>query len=202
MEPIIHICTYGELTTQQKLEMHQLRYQVFVERLRWSISTQNQLDIDEYDQLDSKYILIEYEGRVAACWRLLHTNQPYMLNNTFPELLQGEVFNDESIVELTRFAVDREIAKRASHINFTSLLFYLVVQYAIEQGYTEYVTLTSTGIERIMRLIGIPSTRLGDGKVHLLDTTRSVALRVPINDALRHWFTNTTINQHRFDRAS
>ncbi|MCW8345724.1 GNAT family N-acetyltransferase [Vibrio sp. ZSDZ65] len=201
MEPIITICTYNELTDKQKIEMHQLRYQVFVERLQWSINTQDQLDIDEYDRPDSKYIIIEYENKVAACWRLLHTNSAYMLNNTFPELLQGEVFNDKSIVELTRFAVDREIAKRASHINFTAMLFYLVVQYAIEQGYTEYVTLTSTGIERIMRKIGIPSCRIGDGKVHLLDTTRSVALRVPVDNALRHWFANTTIHQHRFDRA-
>ncbi|MCL9773843.1 acyl-homoserine-lactone synthase [Vibrio methylphosphonaticus] len=202
MEPIITICTYTELTEKQKMEMHRLRYDVFIERLQWSIETQGQLDIDEYDRPDSKYIIIEYGNKVAACWRLLQTNGVYMLNNTFPDLLQGEVFNDKSIVELTRFAVDREIAKQASHINFTSMLFYLVVQYAIEQGYSEYVTLTSTGIERIMRKIGIPSCRIGDGKVHLLDTTRSVALRVPVDDALRYWFANTTINQHRFDRAS
>ncbi|MGR5220421.1 acyl-homoserine-lactone synthase [Vibrio parahaemolyticus] len=202
MEPIVYIKKYSELTERQKLEMHTLRYDVFVRRLRWSLNTIDQLDIDEYDRPDTKYIIIEYEGKVAACWRLLHTNTPYMLRNTFPELLQGESFDDGNVVELTRFAVDREISKRATHINFTELLFYLVVQYGFEQGYSAFITPTTTGIERIMRHVGIPNHRMGDGKIRMLEHTKSIALRVPIDSALRDWFTNAAINQHRLDRAS
>ncbi|WP_050798558.1 acyl-homoserine-lactone synthase [Vibrio mediterranei] len=201
MEPIVYIRKYDELTEKQKYEMHTLRYDVFVRRLRWSLNTENQLDIDEYDRPDAKFIVIEYQNKVVACWRLIHADTPYMLKHTFPELLQGESFDDHNVIELSRFAVDREVSKQASHINFTELLFYLVVQYGFEQGFTTFITPTTTGIERIMRHVGIPNQRIGDGKIRMLEHTKSVALRVPINEALRNWFTNASINQHRLDRA-
>ncbi len=133
---------------------------------------------------------------------LLHADTPYMLKHTFPELLQGESFDSHQTIELSRFAVDRKVSKQAPHINFTELLFYLVVQYGFEKGYSDFITPTTTGIERIMRHVGIPNQRIGDGKIRMLEHTKSVALRVPINEALRNWFTNTSINQHRLDRAS
>ncbi len=68
MEPVVYIRKYAELSEKQKYEMHTLRYDVFVRRLGWSLNTENQLDIDEYDRPDATFIVIEYQNRVVACW--------------------------------------------------------------------------------------------------------------------------------------
>ncbi|MDU1801656.1 MAG: acyl-homoserine-lactone synthase LasI, partial [Pseudomonas aeruginosa] len=91
-------------------EMHKLRAQVFKERKGWDVSVIDEMEIDGYDALSPYYMLIQEdtpEAQVFGCWRILDTTGPYMLKNTFPELLHGkEAPCSPHIWELSRFAIN------------------------------------------------------------------------------------------------
>ena len=88
--------------------MFRLRYEVFHEKLGWEVQVTNGMERDHFDDLpDVTYIMGKGEGgTVDACWRLLPSTGPYMLKDTFPELLHGQPAPQAADVwELSRFAV-------------------------------------------------------------------------------------------------
>ena len=67
--------------------MHRLRYRVFKERLGWDVSVVGDKEIDAFDGLGPTYLLVVTDSRkVVGSARLLPTNGPNMLADTFPEL--------------------------------------------------------------------------------------------------------------------
>ena len=165
-----------------------LRYQVFKERLNWDIETEFELESDDYDTSDVQYLYANDENmNICGCWRILPTTGAYMLKDTFPELLgDNDAPVSNTIYELSRFAFDKESAPlNADGVNISMEMFKSVYIYAIENGIEEYVTVTSTAVERMIKRIGIPSTRIGNKKVTMLGDTKSVALRIPINEQFK-----------------
>ncbi|MGH8604362.1 MAG: acyl-homoserine-lactone synthase, partial [Gammaproteobacteria bacterium] len=72
-------------------EMFRLRHTVFRERLGWEVNGAQGQERDPYDDLAPVYIIARNDQRkVEGCWRILSTTGPYMLKDTFPELLRGE----------------------------------------------------------------------------------------------------------------
>lgn len=110
-----------------------------------------------------------------------------MLKDTFPELL-GDVQapQGERIYELSRFAVDKEFSAQSGGVsNVTMKMFQSLYHHAQSQGIERYVTVTSTGVEKLIKRLGIPCERVGDQQVHMLGDTRSVALLIPMNERYR-----------------
>ncbi len=64
-------------------------------------------------------------------------------------------------------------------------MFQSLYYHAQQHDIAHYVTVTSTGVEKLIQRLGIPCERLGDKQVHLLGTTRSVALSIPMNSQYR-----------------
>ena len=117
---------------RQKLDqMFQLRHRVFKERMEWDVNSRNGKERDVYDLLRPVYLLATDEsGRVEGTWRLLPTTGPYMLRDTFAELLAGEAAPARADVwELSRFALapahpgDRRQARLAEVVG-RSLVFH------------------------------------------------------------------------------
>ena len=188
MSIIIRSETKKSISKENYTNLLKLRYQVFKERLNWDVETEWELESDDYDTSDVQYLYANDENmNVCGCWRILPTTGPYMLKNPFPELLgDHEAPVSNTIYELSRFAVDKESARlNADSVNISMEMFKSVYIHAIENGIEEYVTVTSTAVERMIKRIGIPSTRLGNKKVTLLGDTKSVALRIPINEQFK-----------------
>ncbi|WP_196588923.1 acyl-homoserine-lactone synthase [Aliivibrio fischeri] len=165
-----------------------LRYQVFKQRLEWDLVSEDHLESDEYDNSNAEYIYACDDAEVVnGCWRLLPTTGDYMLKNVFPELLGDQVApRAPNIVELSRFAVGKNSSKiNNSASEITMKLFEAIYKHAVSQGITEYVTVTSTAIERFLKRIKVPCYRIGDKEIHLLGNTRSVVLSMPVNDQFR-----------------
>lgn len=202
MSPVVKIQTYSELPENQKQEMYKLRHKVFIDRLKWDLDSTDQLEKDQYDTTEASYALVYIFGELAACWRLIPTNKTYMFVDTFPNLLEGEKYHSPKIIELSRFAVDKDLARRVPHVNLMALLFYHVTEYALHNQIKEYITLTTVQVERIVKSLGIPLGRIGNGEVHRIDNTRSVALKIPVGVELKKWFVNAPIYKHGLDRAS
>jgi acyl homoserine lactone synthase len=176
----IRIAARREFQSKDLWEMHTLRAKVFRGRLGWEVPVLSGMEIDGYDALEPMYMLMkEPGGGLRGCWRLLPTEGPYMLKDSFAQLLDGRAApSGPDIWELSRFALETEGASRFGFAEVTMEAIEAVIRFAHEQGMTRYVTVTTTAIERLLRRAGVVVTRLGDPMEIGIET--AVALFVEI----------------------
>ncbi|PQV54237.1 acyl-homoserine-lactone synthase [Paraburkholderia sp. BL21I4N1] len=186
MQPVIRIGMRQEFDNEDINEMYRLRARVFQGRLGWETPTIAGMEVDGYDALGPLYMLIQDEnGRVRGCWRLMPTEGPNMLRDTFPQLLHGEAAPaGRTIWELSRFAI--ETSGEDQSFGFADLTMHAireVIRYAIQMGFTSYVTVTTTAIERMLRKTGMDISRIGPPVQ--IGVERAVALDVAISEKTR-----------------
>lgn len=159
----IKIAARRDFKSKDLWEMHTLRAKVFSGRLGWEVPVLSGMEIDGYDALDPAYMQIrEPGGPLRGCWRLLPTEGPYMLKDSFPQLLEGQQApSDPRVWELSRFALETDKENRYGFSEMTLDAFAAVVRHGIENGITHYVTVTTTGMERLTRRAGVVTSRLG-----------------------------------------
>lgn len=166
--------------------MYRLRHEVFHERLGWEVTSAHGLEQDEYDAVDPVYLVTRGPKReVTGCLRLLPTTGPYMLRDTFPQLLAGEEPPvDARIWDISRMAVAKPNGRAAagSSINDATVeLVAGVITHGMEHGIDRYVAVVSVAFERVLRRIGLPTERLGDGRAQWVGDTRSVAIWIEVD---------------------
>lgn len=171
-------------------DMFRFRHKVFRERLGWEVASRNSMEVDVFDELDPVYMLARNERRaVEGCWRILPTTGPYMLKDTFPQLLRGESApREKNIWELSRFAVESAANGDLAQANLGPVTFAMigkVLAFAEQQGIDHYVMVTSVALERLLKRAGFPLRRFGDGKAERVGKVLSVACWVDINDQFR-----------------
>lgn len=162
---MIEIYTGNEALSRPEpvLEMFRLRHRVFKERLGWEVKSRNGLEIDDYDTAEALYLLAYDDSeQVAGTWRLLPTTGPYMLKDTFPQLLNGRSAPEAGLIwETSRFAVDKPIERtegpnaaicQPSHV--TQELFLGLVEYCIRAGISQVYTVYDIRIARILPKLG------------------------------------------------
>ena len=144
-------------------EMHRLRTRVFKDRMGWEIPILSGMEIDGYDAIDPYYMMIRGEtGAVCGCWRMLPTEGPYMLKDTFPQLLYGKPAPETKTVwELSRFAIETGSAHGFGFAELALEAMREIVNFGDRMGITHYATVTTTAIERLLRRTGIAITRFG-----------------------------------------
>ncbi len=176
----IKIAERRNFKSKELWEMHTLRAKVFRGRLGWEVPVLSGMEIDGYDALDPQYMLMrERGGALRGCWRLLPTDGPYMLKDSFPQLLDGqEAPSDPSIWELSRFAIETDGAGGYGFSQITMESIAAIIRHGHEIGLSRYVTVTTTAIERLLRRAGVVITRLGAPQVIGVET--AVALYVEI----------------------
>lgn len=153
-------------------QMYRLRYKVFFERLRWDVTTKGDMEIDQFDDPDSVYMLVTDENdTVRGGWRVRPTTRPYMLSDVFPGLLSGhEVPRHRRVWEISRFAVDTSESGLTTAFAMgeaARALLVDVVKFAIDNHVTQYVLVTTVAVERLINSTGVvlhrfgPPTRIG-----------------------------------------
>lgn len=164
--------------------MHRLRAKVFCDRKGWAIPTMSGMEIDVYDAIDPLYMMMhEPDGLLRGCWRLLPTDGPYMLKDTFPELLHGQAAPENPrIWELSRFAIETEGQQSFGFSNIALQSIVEIIRYGYEHGIDQYVTVTTTSIERMLRRVGVVTRRFGPALKIGVET--AVALYVDIEASL------------------
>ncbi len=172
------------------LDMFAFRHQVFYRKLGWEVQSRYQLEFDEFDDMNPVYMLAEDDGgEIEGCWRLLPTLGPYMLRDTFPRLLRGEPApRDSHVWELSRFAVavGEDAGAQQAPLNEVTLeMIRNVYDFAVAHDISEYVTVTSVALERLLKRTGLPIRRFGDGKAQRVGKVLTVACHVAINEQFR-----------------
>lgn len=144
-------------------QMYRLRAKVFGERMGWEVAVLSGMEIDSYDAQSPYYMLVRNDsGAVCGCWRLLPTQGPYMLRDTFPQLLRGhDAPASPDVWELSRFAI---VSPEHSAYGFGELALdamRAVVTFADRFGIRSYVTVTTTAVERLLARARIAMQRFG-----------------------------------------
>lgn len=159
----IRIATREDFESKDLWEMYRLRAKVFKERMGWAIPVMSGMEIDGYDALGPYYMMISDPSKgLCGCWRALPTVGPYMLKDTFPELLYGQPApEDPKIWELSRFAIEAEGPQGFGFSGISLDALREIVKFGDKMGIKHYVTVTTASIERMMRRAGFAVTRFG-----------------------------------------
>lgn len=168
-------------------DLYRLRYTVFHERLKWDVSVSNGMEVDEYDELHPAYVVAQSaDGTEKGCCRLLPTTGRYMLEETFRPLLYGVLPPKSSnIWEITRFAVLGN--RKPPRYGVRKLPIYIMQEayrFALQNGITSYVAVTTPAFERLLRRLGIDMQRFGPPLQFGVD--KAVAFSIAITAKTRH----------------
>ncbi|MDH5408195.1 MAG: acyl-homoserine-lactone synthase [Gammaproteobacteria bacterium] len=171
--------------------MFRFRHQIFHDRLKWDVNSIHGMEYDEFDVLNPYHMIASNEsGEIEACWRILPTTGPYMLKDTFPELLRGvPAPEQDDIWELSRFAVapNNTGGKSQAILNdLTTHMLQRAYEFGLEKNITRYVTVTSVAVERMIVQAGYPLRRLADGVSQKIGRVTTVACWLDINEQYRH----------------
>ncbi|NHZ65409.1 acyl-homoserine-lactone synthase [Massilia genomosp. 1] len=177
----IRIAARREFKSRDLWEMHKLRAKVFKDRLGWEVPIMSGMEIDGYDALEPLYMMIREPGGgpLRGCWRILPTEGPYMLKDSFAQLLHGQDAPENArIWELSRFAIETDGNPRFGFSDITMESIGEIISYGHHAGLDQYVTVTTVAIERLLRRAGVLTTRFGDPVQ--IGVERAVALYVDI----------------------
>lgn len=150
-------------------DMHKLRARIFRDRLNWDVHVSDGREADGFDDCRPTYILaVTGRNTVIGCARLLPASGPTLLSVLFPELGERGLFRPHAtMIESSRFCVDTSVETgregQALH-DATWTMFAAIIEWSMENGYTEVVTATDIRIERILRRAGWPMARIGEPK--------------------------------------
>ncbi len=185
---MITVVTADTLTRHSMIvaEMFRLRRRIFADALDWDVTTVGDFEIDKFDALGPTYLIAQNEsGAVCGCARLLPSTGPTMLEEVFPILIEpGRYKSSDTIWESSRFAVDtamggRETSRLISPYTFE--LFAGMLEYGLEAGWSEVVTVTDLRLERVLGIARWPLKRIGAEKQ--IGSTDAVAGLVEISEA-------------------
>lgn len=144
------------------------RHRVFVDHLGWSLQTDNGLELDQFDRLDTVYVVAQNdEGQVFGCARLLPTTRPYLLGELFPQLLNGlPPPCSPDVWELSRFSAVDFIGNATTAIGrFSSEVGIRLLQESLAcaaaRGARRVITVSPIGVERLLRAAGFTAHRAG-----------------------------------------
>jgi len=181
----IQIGNRKDFKTDDLFDMHKLRAKVFKGRMGWEVPIIADMEIDGYDALEPLYMIIKtVDGRICGCWRALPTLGPYMLKDSFPQLLQGVPAPvDKNIWELSRFAIETGNKDSFGFTNLTLESIREMMAYGEANGIDQYVTVTTTAIERLLRRAGAVISRVGPPMV--IGVENAVALLLDVKETYR-----------------
>lgn len=182
MSHLIKIAARKEFQSKELWDMYRLRAQVFKDRLKWDVHTMSGAEIDGYDALEPYYMLVtDRSGKVRGCCRLLPTEGPYMLRDTFPELLNGlAVPEGIAVWELSRFAIETDGVQKFGFAELVLESMREVVSFGDRMGIERFVVVTTTAIERLLRRTGGKITRLGSPM--RIGVENTVALEIDLGE--------------------
>lgn len=185
MGSMIQIAQRNHFNRNDLQALHVLRAKVFRDRMGWDVPVLAGMEIDGYDALEPHYMVIRDEAnKVCGCWRMMPTEGPYMLKDTFPELLHGAAApQDKRIWELSRFAIETEGDSQYGFAERALVAMRAIVQFADEHDIDKYVTVTTTAVERLLRHAGVETTRMGPPL--RIGVERAIALEIHLGETTR-----------------
>ena len=153
-----------------------LRYRVFKEQLGWQINSADLLEFDGFDRKAIHCAVLE-DHRLVGYWRSLPTTEMYLLEASFPGLMNGNVPKSSKVWEISRFVVSTD-TKHSREIG--KLLVREIAAFGRDMEASELIAVTDPVFERFVKLCGLRVERIAGpvvvGKGHNGDVEAVVIL--------------------------
>ncbi|SDG18431.1 Cytochrome P450 [Limimonas halophila] len=143
-----------------------LRKRVFVDLKGWPVNTDEQgREHDQFDTRHTRHIVTVDRGRVVAAARAMPLDQPSLLMDVFPWLIQGErdAYKTRDYWEGARLVADPELSAHDSRHYLAKLLYDTISRFHAE-GVTALLTVSDPVMERVLKRVGANPQRLGPVK--------------------------------------
>ncbi len=154
--------TLSEMNGELRFLLGRFRYEQFVERLGWRLPAHphpDQCEWDQYDTDQARYILvIDNQGAVAGCSRLIPTTCPNLLEGVFSQACTGAPPRHPAIWEMTRFTTREP--------QLAMPLFWRSLKIANQAGADAIVGVVNRTMERYYKINGVQFERLGPPTLH------------------------------------
>jgi N-acyl-L-homoserine lactone synthetase len=140
--------------------LFRFRHALFVKELGWQLGTQDGLERDEFDTDGATYCGLWADGRMIGCFRAIACDRPYLAKQLFPHMATRKTYPISSdYVEISRFGV------LAAHRAASTMLYSLMVRFALYRDATALVALADLSHERHLNRIGLSTNRYGDCQI-------------------------------------
>ena len=168
---------------QYWIDHHKLRKEIFVDRLGWDLTSNDDMEFDEFDTPPAHYVVcIDDDDRVCGVSRLISTANPFMIEKLWPEWLHGQLPKNERVWEATRFGVASNLraSERAEVIDQITRRIYSFGQ---ENGVESFLLVMPTFIyDRILIPRGYDLELVSD--IRQIDGLKTAIAAVEIDGAV------------------
>jgi acyl homoserine lactone synthase len=140
--------------------LFRFRHALFVRELGWSLAAVENCERDEFDTDDAIYCGLWTDERMIGCFRAIACDRPYLARTVFPHMATRKAFPISSrYIEISRFGVI------AAHRQASTVLYSLMVRFALARDVTALVALAELTHERLLNRIGLSTSRYGDVQI-------------------------------------
>ena len=143
-----------------------LRKRVFVDVKGWPVNTDEQgREHDQFDTRHTRHIVTLDQGRVVAAARAMPLDQPSLLMDVFPWLIQGDrdAYKTRDYWEGARLVADPELSAHDSR-RYLAKLLYDTISTFHDEGVEALLTVSDPVMERVLKRVGANPQRLGPVK--------------------------------------
>jgi len=145
----------GRETDPHLNSMYRQRYEIFVRRLRWDLNYQNNLEKDEFDRIDTKYLLIfdDVNNDIHGSLRIVPSIGPHLLSEHFYSLCEHEIPRGHDVWEVSRMCISPKIRKSELREYLIDLLAASLTETALLHDVKKLTFVVGTTL--LQRVIGM-----------------------------------------------
>jgi len=175
--------SYSELTGMRSVDLYKLRKKTFKDRLNWAVKCSNDMEFDEYDNKDTRYLLGIYDDQLICSVRFIDLQLPNMITHTFHALFDDVTLPQGRYIESSRFFVDKARAKSllGSRYPISYVLFLSTINYSRHYAHTGIYTIVSRAMLTIIKRSGWHVEVIKEAYVN--EKERIYLLRLPTEPA-------------------
>lgn len=167
--------------------LHKLRFNEFVERLKYKVPTYNRMEYDQYDTPAAVYFAWrDAAGHIRAGTRISPTNRPYMIKELWPQTVQyTELPCSPYIWEATRLFIDKELSKE-EHQQAHGQILCAYLEFALRYNITSYIGTAPPGLWKYTFLkCGWPVEFIGE-KTDIGYSEKIITGSMPVSGEILH----------------
>lgn len=191
-------------TKEDLTQAYRLRHRIFAEQLKWVPERADRLEADVYDTWSTSIGVFADDTKLVGLVRMTHAPVPFMLESEFSACLVGNhhVRKETDTAEITRLAVDPEIADRGLSARLMKVIFKGMYQWCLLHDVRYTYMVVEHRLLRVVQRMGWPCHAIGEpvalppaevlsiGGLLDLDEFRSQASTC--RPAMLEWLTTTT----------
>lgn len=151
-------------TKEDLTQAYRLRHRIFAERLKWVPERADRLEADMYDTWSTSIGIFVDDTRLLGLVRMTHAPVPFMLESEFSACLVGNhhVRKETDTAEITRLAVDPEIADRGLSARLMKAIFKGMYQWCLLHDVRYTYMVVEYRLLRVVQRMGWPCHAIGE----------------------------------------